>query len=60
VKKDDLIPYHKYVLRLLDRLKTIKPEHISRSANKMVDAIANLAATLAPGTKENITIPVCG
>ena len=24
VKKDDLTPYHKYALRLLDKLKTVK------------------------------------
>jgi len=59
VKKDDLIP-HKNVLQLLDKLETVKLEHVPRSANKMVDTFANLAATLALWVKESITILVCG
>ena len=43
VKKDDLVSYHKYALRLLDKLETIKLQHIPRSANKMADALANFA-----------------
>jgi len=60
VKKDDLIPHHKNALQLLDKLENVKLEHVPRSANKMVDALANLAATLALGAEESITIPVCG
>jgi len=41
-KKGDLVSYHKYTLQILDRLDT-------KRANKMVDALVNLAATLALG-----------
>ena len=56
VKKEDLIPYHTLACQVLDRLDTIKLQHISRSANKMADALANLAATLALATKEDMSI----
>ena len=59
VKKDDLMSYHKYALRLLDKLETVKLQHVPRSANKMADALANLAATLALGAEESINVPVC-
>ena len=58
VKKDNLIPHYKNTLHLLDKLETIKLEHVPRSANKMVDALANLAATLALRVEESITISV--
>ena len=60
VKKDDLTPYHKYALQLLDKLETVKLEHLPRSANKMLDVLANLAATLAPRPEESVTMSVCG
>jgi len=59
VKKDDLISYHKHALRLLDRLETAKLEHVPWGANKMADALANLAATLALGVEKNINVLVC-
>ena len=46
IKKKDLILYHRQALQILDKLDTIKLQHILRSANKMADALANLAATL--------------
>ena len=52
VKKEDLVPYHKQALRLLNKLEMVKLEHVPRSANKMADALANLAATLALGQKK--------
>jgi len=45
---------------LLDKLETIKLEHVPGSANKMDDALVNLAATLALGAEESITVSVCG
>jgi len=60
VKKDDLIPHHKSALQLLDKLKTVKLEHVLRSANKMAVALANFAATLALGAEESIAISVYG
>ena len=52
VKKDNLILHHKNVLQLLDKLETVELEHAPRSANKITDALANLAATLALGQKK--------
>jgi len=45
VKKEDLVSHHKHVLQFLDRLETIKLQHIPRSANKIINRLANLAAT---------------
>jgi len=59
VKKEDLIPYYKHALRLLDRLDKVELEHVPRGANKMFDALASLAATLALGVEEEMTILVC-
>ena len=59
VKKEDLIPYYKHAMRLLDRLDIVKLEHVPRGANKMVNALASLATTLALGAEEEMTIPVC-
>jgi len=60
VKNDDFIAHHKNALQLLDKLETVKLEHVPRSGNKMADALTNLAATLAPRLEESITIPICG
>ena len=51
IKKKDLIPYHTQALQILHKLDTVKLQHIPRSANKMADALANLAATLALGAE---------
>ena len=59
VKKEDLVPYHKQALRLLNKLDIVKLEHVPMSANKMADALASLAATLALGAEEGMTAPVC-
>ena len=47
VKKDYFIPCHKHALRLLGRLHIVKLEHVPKSANKMANALASLASTLA-------------
>ncbi|XP_074283429.1 uncharacterized protein LOC141607979 [Silene latifolia] len=47
VKKEDLIPYHQQALQLLNQLDDIHVGHVPRSANKLADALSNLAATLA-------------
>ena len=59
VKKDDLITHHKNAFQLLDKLETVKLEHAPRSANKMANTLANLAATLALGAEESIRILIC-
>ena len=60
MKKDDLIPHHMHTLQLLDRLETVKLEHVPRSANKIVDVLANLASTLALRAEDHINVSVCG
>ncbi|XP_074293171.1 uncharacterized protein LOC141620118 [Silene latifolia] len=59
VKKEDLIPYHQRALQLLNQLDDIHVGHVPRSANKLADALANLAATLALGAEESMQVPVC-
>uniref|UniRef100_A0A803MBS0 RNase H type-1 domain-containing protein n=1 Tax=Chenopodium quinoa TaxID=63459 RepID=A0A803MBS0_CHEQI len=59
VKKEDLIPYHKHASRFLDKFDIVKLSHVPRSANKMADALAGLAATLALGAEEIMYVPVC-
>jgi len=49
--------YHKYALRLLNKLETINLQHVPRISNKMVDALANLAVTLALGVEESMNVP---
>ncbi|XP_074313536.1 uncharacterized protein LOC141648715 [Silene latifolia] len=58
VEKDDLIPYHQHAIMLLNKLDYVHIGHLPRSANKMADALANLAATLALGAEEVTIIPV--
>ncbi|KMT11045.1 hypothetical protein BVRB_5g111360 [Beta vulgaris subsp. vulgaris] len=59
VKKEDLIPYHRHASQLLGTFHSVKLQHVPRSANKMADALANLAATLALGAEESMSVPVC-
>ncbi|KAL2944011.1 Gypsy retrotransposon integrase-like protein 1 [Bienertia sinuspersici] len=59
VKKDDLVPYHKHALQLLSESESAAMEHVPRSANKVADALANLAATLALGAEDYLSVPVC-
>ncbi|XP_074283794.1 uncharacterized protein LOC141608332 [Silene latifolia] len=59
VKKEDLIPYHQRALQLLNQLDDIHVGHVARSANKLADALANLAATLALGAEESMQVPIC-
>ncbi|XP_074298141.1 uncharacterized protein LOC141628960 [Silene latifolia] len=55
---EDLIPYHQWALQLLNQLDDIHVGHVPRSANKLADAHAKLAGTLALGTKESMQVPV--
>ncbi|XP_074299447.1 uncharacterized protein LOC141630550 [Silene latifolia] len=59
VKKEDLIPYHQRALQLLNQLDDIHVGHVPRSANKLADTLANLAATLALGAEASMQVPVC-
>ncbi|CAM8896658.1 unnamed protein product [Rhodiola kirilowii] len=59
VRKDDLIPYHRHATQLLSEFDSISIGHVPRSANKLADALANLASNLALGAEETMSIPVC-
>ncbi|XP_074296887.1 uncharacterized protein LOC141627548 [Silene latifolia] len=59
VRKEDLIPYHRQALQLLNQLDSINIGHVPRSANKLADALSNLAATLVLGAEESMQVPVC-
>ena len=59
IKKKNLIPYDPQALQILDKLDTIKLQHILRSANKMADALANVTTTLALRAEEDMMILVC-
>ncbi|XP_074299717.1 uncharacterized protein LOC141630871 [Silene latifolia] len=59
VKKEYLIPYHQRALQMLNQLEDIHVAHVPRSANKLADALANLAATLALGAEESMQVTVC-
>ncbi|CAM8988403.1 unnamed protein product [Rhodiola kirilowii] len=59
VRKDDLIPYQRHATQLLNKFDSISIGHVPRSANKLADALANLAANLALGAEETMSIPVC-
>ncbi|XP_074298228.1 uncharacterized protein LOC141629057 [Silene latifolia] len=57
VKKEDLIPYHQQALQLLNQLDDIHVGHVPRSANKLVDALANLAPLWHRG-EESMKVPI--
>ncbi|KAL0290920.1 UNVERIFIED_CONTAM: hypothetical protein Scaly_2653900 [Sesamum calycinum] len=59
VKKDDLVLFFRQASHLLKSLKSVTLDHIPRKENKMTDALANLATTLALSEGETINIPVC-
>ncbi|XP_074277258.1 uncharacterized protein LOC141600898 [Silene latifolia] len=59
VKEDSLVPYHKLAFRLLQNFDSFFLDHVPRSANKMADALANIAATLALGASVPTTVPIC-
>jgi len=42
VKKEDVVPYHKQALCLLNKLGIVKLEHVPRSANKIASALASV------------------
>ncbi|KAK3024375.1 hypothetical protein RJ639_043279 [Escallonia herrerae] len=47
VKKEDLVPYFRYATILIDKFDSVELEHVPREENRMADALANLAITLA-------------
>jgi len=53
------VSHHKYALWWPGKLHFVKLEYVSKRFNKMVNTLANLAATLALGAKENTNVPIC-
>ena len=59
VKSDDLVPYFQYSTQLMEKFKRISLVHIPQKENQMVDALANLAASLALLKDETVHVPLC-
>ncbi|KAL0292483.1 UNVERIFIED_CONTAM: hypothetical protein Sradi_6987200 [Sesamum radiatum] len=47
VKKEDLVPFFQQASHLLKSFESVTLNHIPRKENRMADAFANLATTLA-------------
>ncbi|XP_049344694.1 uncharacterized protein LOC125809066 [Solanum verrucosum] len=47
VKKPELPPYHDYAQKLIGWLRDVTLQHVHRTENKKVDALASLASTLS-------------
>ena len=59
VRNQGLVPYFRLASRLIEEFDGISLEHIPRSENKIADAFANLATTLALSEEERVNVPVC-
>jgi ribonuclease HI len=59
VKNKGLVPYFRLATRLVEEFDEISLEHIPRSENKIANALANLATTLALSEEERVNVPVC-
>ncbi|KAK2976142.1 hypothetical protein RJ640_012352 [Escallonia rubra] len=59
VKKKDLVPYFRYATNLINKFDSVELEHVQREENRMPDALANLATTLALRREDKVDIPVC-
>ena len=59
VKHESLIPYFQMATRLIEEFDEVSLEHIPRNENRMTDALANLATTLALSEVEKANVPVC-
>ena len=58
VKKVELLPYCKYASKLLTQFDTFSIEHVPWKKNRLADALANLASTLAILNRE-IKVLIC-
>ncbi|KAH0646568.1 hypothetical protein KY284_034452 [Solanum tuberosum] len=59
VKKEDLLSYHQYASFLLERFDQVFLNHFPREENRMSDALANLATTMALRENETTKVRVC-
>ncbi|XP_070008272.1 uncharacterized protein LOC142165127 [Nicotiana tabacum] len=53
VKKEDLLSYHEYASGLLEKFDRVFLNHVPREENRKVDALANLATTMALAENES-------
>ena len=54
-----LIPYFQMATRLIEKFNRVSLEHIPKNKNRMADALANLATTLALSKGEKANVLVC-
>ena len=54
-----MIPYFQFASHLLGKFDSVMLEYVPRRDNRLADALANLATTLALSDDEKINIPVC-
>ncbi|KAK4395671.1 hypothetical protein Sango_1721400 [Sesamum angolense] len=59
VKKDNLVLFFWHASHLLKDFDNVTLNHIPRKENRMTDALANLATTLALSEGETTNISVC-
>ena len=59
VKHEGLIPYFQMATRLIEKFDEVSLEHIPRNENRMADALANFATTLALSEGEKANVPIC-
>ncbi|KAK3005480.1 hypothetical protein RJ639_017513 [Escallonia herrerae] len=59
VKKEDLVPYFLYATILINKFNSVELEHVPKEENRMANALANLATTLALRGEDKVDIPVC-
>ena len=59
VKHEGLIPYFQMAMQLIKKFDGVSLEHIPRNENRMADALANLATTLALSEGEKANVPIC-
>uniref|UniRef100_A0A2N9HVR6 Uncharacterized protein n=1 Tax=Fagus sylvatica TaxID=28930 RepID=A0A2N9HVR6_FAGSY len=56
VRNEGLVPYFRLATRLIEEFDGISLEHIPRSENKIADALANLATTLALSARRKVSV----
>ncbi|KAL0381211.1 UNVERIFIED_CONTAM: hypothetical protein Sangu_0185400 [Sesamum angustifolium] len=59
VKKDDLVAFFQQASHLLKDFEGVTLNHIPRNENRMANALANLATTLALSEGLTVDIPMC-
>ena len=58
VKSDNLVPHFQYATQLMEKFERISLVHIPPKENQMVDALANLAASLTMLKDKTVHVPL--